>query len=176
MLRRTTFQQPVTFCLARGQKQANAGPCWVLDSKVLAHIQAHVISHVAGLDRLPWFANRHGTNISPKRFLDVLSLHAAERNHIRDFPAFPARLSPTCPPLTGTLSPTLLTIICRQWREIALALPALWRATVYRSSPMTPRVPSNDGWRYSISGSTDPVPIPSPSKLAARETRGPRRR
>ncbi|KAJ7665352.1 hypothetical protein DFH06DRAFT_311459 [Mycena polygramma] len=32
------------------------------------------------------------------------------------------------PPLTGTLSPTLLAQICRRWREIALATPALWRA------------------------------------------------
>ncbi|KAJ7113075.1 hypothetical protein C8R44DRAFT_797154 [Mycena epipterygia] len=32
---------------------------------------------------------------------------------------------PVCPPL---LSPTLLTRICRKWREIAIATPALWRA------------------------------------------------
>ncbi|KAJ7871262.1 hypothetical protein B0H13DRAFT_1040933 [Mycena leptocephala] len=35
---------------------------------------------------------------------------------------------PLCPPLTGILSPTLLTHICRTWREIALGTPALWRA------------------------------------------------
>ncbi|KAJ7933061.1 hypothetical protein B0H13DRAFT_1700924 [Mycena leptocephala] len=35
---------------------------------------------------------------------------------------------PLCPPLTGILSPTLLTRICRQWREISLATPMLWRA------------------------------------------------
>jgi hypothetical protein len=35
---------------------------------------------------------------------------------------------PLCPPLTGILSPTLLTHICRQWREIALETPDLWRA------------------------------------------------
>jgi hypothetical protein len=33
---------------------------------------------------------------------------------------------PLCPPLTGLLSPTLLTHICRRWREIALGTPALW--------------------------------------------------
>ncbi|KAJ7830952.1 hypothetical protein B0H13DRAFT_2432834 [Mycena leptocephala] len=32
------------------------------------------------------------------------------------------------PPLTGIRSPTALTQICRQWREVALATPALWRA------------------------------------------------
>ncbi|KAJ7661950.1 hypothetical protein DFH06DRAFT_362802 [Mycena polygramma] len=35
---------------------------------------------------------------------------------------------PDCPPLKGTQSPTCLTQICPQWREIALATPALWRA------------------------------------------------
>ncbi|KAJ7872286.1 hypothetical protein B0H14DRAFT_2502721, partial [Mycena olivaceomarginata] len=35
---------------------------------------------------------------------------------------------PVCPPPTGSLSPILLTHICRGWREIALESPALWRA------------------------------------------------
>ncbi|KAJ7849605.1 hypothetical protein B0H13DRAFT_1517062, partial [Mycena leptocephala] len=35
---------------------------------------------------------------------------------------------PACPPLTGRLSPTTLTHICRKWREIALTTPLLWRA------------------------------------------------
>ncbi|KAF7372095.1 F-box domain-containing protein [Mycena venus] len=37
-------------------------------------------------------------------------------------------LYPQCPPSTGLCSPTLLTHICSEWREIALATPALWRA------------------------------------------------
>ncbi|KAJ7908969.1 hypothetical protein B0H13DRAFT_2330822 [Mycena leptocephala] len=32
------------------------------------------------------------------------------------------------PPLTGILSPTLLTHICCKWREIALGTPSLWKA------------------------------------------------
>ncbi|KAJ7176313.1 hypothetical protein C8R43DRAFT_557069 [Mycena crocata] len=36
---------------------------------------------------------------------------------------------PLYAPLKGPLSPTLLTHICRQWRDIAHATPALWRAT-----------------------------------------------
>ncbi|KAJ7149619.1 hypothetical protein C8R46DRAFT_1125624 [Mycena filopes] len=35
---------------------------------------------------------------------------------------------PSCPPLTGPASPTLLTHICRAWRLIALNTPTLWRA------------------------------------------------
>ncbi|KAF7335595.1 F-box domain-containing protein [Mycena venus] len=35
---------------------------------------------------------------------------------------------PQPPALTGPFSPTLLTQICRKWRNIALATPALWRA------------------------------------------------
>ncbi|KAJ6512596.1 hypothetical protein C8R45DRAFT_323852 [Mycena sanguinolenta] len=35
---------------------------------------------------------------------------------------------PMCPPLFGRTSPTSLTLICRKWRQIALATPELWRA------------------------------------------------
>jgi hypothetical protein len=35
---------------------------------------------------------------------------------------------PRSPPFTGILSPTTLSQICRQWREVALATPELWRA------------------------------------------------
>ncbi|KAJ7074013.1 hypothetical protein C8F01DRAFT_1098979 [Mycena amicta] len=35
---------------------------------------------------------------------------------------------PSCPPLLGDGSPTKLGQICRHWREIAHATPALWRA------------------------------------------------
>ncbi|KAJ7108421.1 hypothetical protein C8R43DRAFT_1080050 [Mycena crocata] len=35
---------------------------------------------------------------------------------------------PSCPPVKRGLSPILLTHICRTWRNIALASPALWRA------------------------------------------------
>ncbi|KAF7356084.1 F-box domain-containing protein [Mycena venus] len=37
---------------------------------------------------------------------------------------------PACPPLTGIHAPTLLTHICRKWRQIALATPPLWRSIV----------------------------------------------
>ncbi|KAJ7844643.1 hypothetical protein B0H13DRAFT_126558 [Mycena leptocephala] len=35
---------------------------------------------------------------------------------------------PCFPPLTGKLSPNILTQICRRWRELALATPPLWSA------------------------------------------------
>ncbi|KAJ7684229.1 hypothetical protein DFH06DRAFT_1155067 [Mycena polygramma] len=35
---------------------------------------------------------------------------------------------PLAPPLAGPSSPTVLSQICRRWREIALATPSLWRA------------------------------------------------
>ncbi|KAJ6472675.1 hypothetical protein C8R47DRAFT_1199850 [Mycena vitilis] len=35
---------------------------------------------------------------------------------------------PSCPPLSGPLSPTTLTGVCRQWRTTALSMPSLWRA------------------------------------------------
>ncbi|KAJ7903854.1 hypothetical protein B0H13DRAFT_2511867 [Mycena leptocephala] len=38
------------------------------------------------------------------------------------------QLLPQFPPLAGQFSPTLLTLICRQWQEIALDMPELWRA------------------------------------------------
>ncbi|KAJ7171013.1 hypothetical protein C8R46DRAFT_1190514 [Mycena filopes] len=41
---------------------------------------------------------------------------------------------PACPPLYGTLSPTNLTLICRKWRAVALAIPALWRAIQFDES------------------------------------------
>ncbi|KAJ7320812.1 hypothetical protein DFH08DRAFT_1086111 [Mycena albidolilacea] len=53
---------------------------------------------------------------------------------------------PICPPLTGLLSPILLTHICRRWREMALALPVLWRAiTMYRNDDLVSTVLSRSG-------------------------------
>ncbi|KAJ7106447.1 hypothetical protein C8R43DRAFT_963416 [Mycena crocata] len=54
---------------------------------------------------------------------------------------------PDCPPMTGLLSPTLLTHICRKWREIALTTPTLWRA-IELPSDLDPiqRVHLFDSW------------------------------
>ncbi|KAJ7493154.1 hypothetical protein B0H11DRAFT_2005143 [Mycena galericulata] len=35
---------------------------------------------------------------------------------------------PHCPPVTGRRSPTILSHICRKWREIAVSTPVLWRS------------------------------------------------
>ncbi|KAJ7719976.1 hypothetical protein B0H14DRAFT_3009366 [Mycena olivaceomarginata] len=54
---------------------------------------------------------------------------------------------PACPPLLGTYSPTLLTQICRAWREIALKTPALWRAIwMSPSMPFERQPPLFDMW------------------------------
>ncbi|KAF8215581.1 hypothetical protein K438DRAFT_602902 [Mycena galopus ATCC 62051] len=42
-------------------------------------------------------------------------------------------LYPDCPPFAGPHSPTLLTQICRKWREIAVGTPTLWRAILVPS-------------------------------------------
>ncbi|KAJ7604208.1 hypothetical protein FB45DRAFT_1070672 [Roridomyces roridus] len=47
---------------------------------------------------------------------------------IQCLPSYPA-----CPPLKGPLSPTSLTHVCRQWRDIALATPQLWRAITFEA-------------------------------------------
>ncbi|KAJ6481833.1 hypothetical protein C8R45DRAFT_1100240 [Mycena sanguinolenta] len=41
---------------------------------------------------------------------------------------------PICPPLVGSLSPTSLTQVCRRWRAVAIATPALWRAILIEFS------------------------------------------
>jgi hypothetical protein len=40
---------------------------------------------------------------------------------------------PLCPPLVGNLSPTTMTHVFREWREIALDNPMLWRAFGFSS-------------------------------------------
>ncbi|KAK7018501.1 F-box domain-containing protein [Favolaschia claudopus] len=49
---------------------------------------------------------------------------------------------PLYPPFAGPGSPTILTHICRQWREIALSTPHLWRAIAFPGSAM--RMPLDD--------------------------------
>ncbi|KAJ7656463.1 hypothetical protein DFH06DRAFT_1132391 [Mycena polygramma] len=48
---------------------------------------------------------------------------------IRSLPAYP-----WCPPLTGKGSPSILTLICRKRRDIALSTPSLWRAVSLEGS------------------------------------------
>ncbi|KAJ7883061.1 hypothetical protein B0H13DRAFT_2667248 [Mycena leptocephala] len=74
--------------------------------------------------------------------LAALHLAVAKRNRIRYLHTFPANLSP-CPPVAGLLSPTVLTHICRKWRQIALTTPGLWRA-ISLSHRGTPRRPPAD--------------------------------
>ncbi|KAJ7347393.1 hypothetical protein DFH08DRAFT_160269 [Mycena albidolilacea] len=59
----------------------------------------------------------------------------------RVFPVYPR-----CPPLTGVLSPTSLTHICRLWREIAISTPVLWRAVALEYGPDQQQVHIIDLW------------------------------
>ncbi|KAJ6459542.1 hypothetical protein C8R45DRAFT_1221298 [Mycena sanguinolenta] len=50
-------------------------------------------------------------------------------------------------PLTGLDSPTVLTQICHQWRELALGLPILWQAmSLFANSPFEQQAPLLDLW------------------------------
>ncbi|KAJ7817969.1 hypothetical protein B0H13DRAFT_2682990 [Mycena leptocephala] len=56
---------------------------------------------------------------------------------------------PECPPLTGLLSPTVLTHVCRRWREIALGTPTLWSAigtSYYDGIPLKQKAHLFDLW------------------------------
>ncbi|KAJ6472706.1 hypothetical protein C8R47DRAFT_1324617 [Mycena vitilis] len=66
------------------------------------------------------------------RCLQVPGPDVAKRNRIGDLTHF-LPVYPLCPPSTGDSSLTLLTHICRAWREIALATPGLWRAITCNS-------------------------------------------
>ncbi|KAJ7620629.1 hypothetical protein DFH06DRAFT_1233748 [Mycena polygramma] len=51
---------------------------------------------------------------------------------------------PLCPPLAGIFSPTILTYICRHWREIALSTPILWRAMAFFGDTKLPLTSRSD--------------------------------
>ncbi|KAJ7199807.1 hypothetical protein GGX14DRAFT_467411 [Mycena pura] len=81
---------------------------------------ADLESQILGLER-SIATLRKERDLAQKRLdSDLHSLHATP---------YPLR-----PPLRGPLSPTVLTRICRKWREIALACPTLWRAISIPSS------------------------------------------
>ncbi|KAF7353335.1 F-box domain-containing protein [Mycena sanguinolenta] len=55
---------------------------------------------------------------------------------------------PSCSWLAGTLSPTSLAHICREWRQIALSIPLLWRAINLSNdgTPLEQRIHICDLW------------------------------
>ncbi|KAJ7171062.1 hypothetical protein C8R46DRAFT_1349173 [Mycena filopes] len=56
---------------------------------------------------------------------------------------------PLCPALNGPSSPNILTQICRKWRQVAMATPALWRGIqlcVPRGPPLVRRDQTLENW------------------------------
>ncbi|KAK7018497.1 F-box domain-containing protein [Favolaschia claudopus] len=53
---------------------------------------------------------------------------------------------PLCSPLFGRTSPTVLTQVCRQWRQIALALPRLWTAISFTVEDLPSHVTFEGMW------------------------------
>ncbi|KAJ7080564.1 hypothetical protein C8R43DRAFT_829249, partial [Mycena crocata] len=55
---------------------------------------------------------------------------------------------PECPSMSGHFSPTLLTHICRKWRQIAITTSSLWRAILYPEDvvPSTNRIQHMESW------------------------------
>ncbi|KAJ7844578.1 hypothetical protein B0H14DRAFT_2358507, partial [Mycena olivaceomarginata] len=67
------------------------------------------------------FETRQATAISP--LILNLPLEMTAEIFINFLP-----IHPMCTRLSGAESPTVLTQVCRQWRNIAISLPQLWRA------------------------------------------------
>ncbi|KAK7055851.1 F-box domain-containing protein [Favolaschia claudopus] len=76
----------------------------------LAELRSHRAAAQARIDAYKYPVLTLPTEITSEIFLQFL-------------PAYPL-----CPNTTGLHSPTLLTHVCSQWRNIALSTPKLWRA------------------------------------------------
>ncbi|KAJ7841425.1 hypothetical protein B0H13DRAFT_2365780 [Mycena leptocephala] len=96
-------------------------PSSLEDRTRLAEIEAQIRNLELSLAELP----AEKTHVQERSTYPVLTLpnEIVSEIFIHFLP-----LRPLCPPLTGLLSPTTLTQICRQWREVAQATPELWRA------------------------------------------------
>ncbi|KAJ7172980.1 hypothetical protein C8R43DRAFT_978109 [Mycena crocata] len=103
---------------------ANLAAARAADRARIADIEVEILDFQRCIDEL-----RDEQRLAKKRLesyhYPVLTLpyEIASEISIRFLPVYP-----DCPPLTGLLSPMILTRICRRWRELSLAIPALWRA------------------------------------------------
>ncbi|KAJ7487372.1 hypothetical protein B0H11DRAFT_2278923 [Mycena galericulata] len=70
---------------------------------------------------------------------------------------------PLYPPNMGSLSPTLLTHVCRVWRVIALATPSLWRMISFDEDRLEPQIPLVESWLARSACSPLSIQIPKDS-------------
>ncbi|KAJ7188833.1 hypothetical protein C8R46DRAFT_30843 [Mycena filopes] len=94
------------------------------DRSFLADVDAQILDLERAISRLRAAKESAQVRLDAFRY-PVLTLPTGTVSEIftQFLPAYPL-----CPPLAGLSSPTLLTHICRRWREVALGSPALWRA------------------------------------------------
>ncbi|KAJ7367761.1 hypothetical protein DFH08DRAFT_829297 [Mycena albidolilacea] len=95
------------------------------DHARLAHLNAQISLLTRALWDLHSEKRRVLVRLDSYKYYPVLTLPAEIVSEIflHCLPIYPL-----FPPLLGPSSPTVLTQICRKWREIALTTPALWRA------------------------------------------------
>ncbi|KAF7367586.1 F-box domain-containing protein [Mycena sanguinolenta] len=103
-----------------------------LDAEILVHeraLSALRIQRARAQERLDSY--KYPVMTLPNEIITEIFLHF--------LPTYPDR-----PPTRGLHSPTLLTQICCQWREIALRTPTLWRAITL--PPRAERAAQFDAW------------------------------
>ncbi|KAJ7788734.1 hypothetical protein B0H13DRAFT_2523618 [Mycena leptocephala] len=89
---------------------------------------AEIETQILGLERSLAALRTKKTQVQKRLDSDKYPVLTLQNEIVSDIFIHFLPVYPLCPPLMGILSPNPLTRICRQWREVALATPELWRA------------------------------------------------